>query len=180
MDKIPLPYNLPQSKAEIELNEKMKAVNDIITYNLSRLSDRVYGYIQTNENGDTLYDKNGNPKRYHESDLCKDVDRASEIELKGIVKDFIDLYTKRQNRLKEEINQLITDYNLYPSVSVTEQKKKEIKGKEEDIKNIEIILPKLKAVFPEENYGGSKKSSRKKRKRHKSKKISRKSKNKKK
>ena len=159
-----------------KLNEKKKAVNQIITYNLSRLSNRVYGYIQTNENGDAIQDENGNPKRYDESDLCKEVDSASEEELKKIVKDYIDRYTKRRNMLEEEINQLRNDYNHYPSLSIIEQKKEEIKGKKEDIKNIEIFLLNLKAVFPEENNGGRKKSSRKKRKRHKSKKISSKSK----
>ena len=169
MNNIPSPYSPLQSNAELELDEKKKAVIQIIRYNLSRLGELAYGYYEDDEN--TIM--------YPYKKLEVIVESAeSEDTLKTIVDGHISHYTEQVGKLTELKGNLSS--SDMESKLRNETNRKYLDGKIEYING--IILPKLKAVkFPEaKKNGGRKKSSRKKRKRHKSKKISRKSKLKKK
>ena len=147
VNDIPSPYSPLQSKAELELDEKKKAVNDIINTCLA------YGY-------------------YEDENLKKKVDSAeSKDTLKTIVDGHISHYTEKVKKL-DEIKSDLSSSGM--ESKLRNQKIREQLDSEIGYIN-RIILPNLKAVFPKNN-GGRKKSSRKKRKRHKSKKISSKSK----
>ena len=147
-----------------ELQEKKRAVNQIILYQIKNLSDLAYGY----------YEDDDKEIRYPYTKLEVIVDSAkNEDELKTIVDGHISHYTEQVGNLTELKGNLSSRGSM--SNYLTEIKpQQDFLDREIGYIN-RIILPNLKAVFPKNN-GGRKKSSRKKRKRHKSKKISRKSK----